>query len=164
MAGKESDISNKPTGTVTLYNPDNDKYYLATCDANGVLQIQGLVSGQIAIETGHGKSIENPASGTIASATTTAVIAAGGAGVYTYIFGYKVTGKSTTVNRVTLKHGTTQFDIVDIKAPVEGLNGINPQVEPDAWIVKSAANEAINIVTSSAESIDYQFYYWQDTV
>lgn len=127
------------------------------------LEISSSIDGTIDIEVGHGKNIENPTSDTITSATTTPVIAAGGAGVYTYIFGYKITGKSSTVNRVTLKHGATQFDIVDIQSIDNALCGINPTVDPPAWLVKSNANEAINIVTSSSESLDCQFYYWQDT-
>ena len=162
MAGKVSHISNKPTGAISLYNPDNDEWYVATCDANGVMQIQGLVSGQIAIEVGHGKTLL-VASGTIASATTTAAIAAGGAGIKTYVFGYKITGVSASVNRVTLKDDTTQKDIVDIQSVGDALCGINPMVSPPAYIFANAvANKAVNIVTSSAESVDYQILYWQE--
>lgn len=115
----------------------------------------------IDIEVGHGKTLL-VSSATIASATTTAAIAAGGSGIVTYVYGVKITGVSTTVNRVTLKKGTTQVDIVNIKASAEGTTGFAHAVTPDGYIFKTAANEAVNIITSSAESIDYQLLYWQE--
>ena len=161
MAGKVSHISNKPTGAISLYNPDNGEWYVATCDINGVMQIQGLVSGQIAIETGHGKTLLT-ASSTIASATTTATIAAGGSGIVTYVYGVKITGVSAAINRVTIKKGTTQVDIANIQSIGDATCGYSQIVEPDGYIFATAASEAVNIVTSSAESIDYQLLYWQE--
>ena len=160
MAGKEA-IDNKPTGSVVYYNSDNDAFYIGKCDSEGVPLIQGLVSGQIAIETGHGKTLLT-ASNTIAAATTTAAIAAGGSGIVTYVYGVKFTGISSTVNRVTLKKGTTQVDIANIQSIGDATCGYSQTVQPDGYIFATAANEAVNIVTSSAESIDYQLLYWQE--
>lgn len=162
MAGKEAHITNKPTGSLVLYNSAGDKFYVAKCNTDGVLLTKGEIDATIDFEVGHGKTLSDPASGTIASATTTAAIAAGGSGVVTYVYGVKITGISASINRVTIKRGTTQVDIVNIQTVGDALGGYVHSVSPDAYIFKTAANEAVNIVTSSAESIDYQLLYWQE--
>ena len=162
MAGKVSHISNKPTGAISLYNPDNDEWYVATCDANGVMQIQGLVSGQIAIETGHGKTLEDPAYGTISTATTTAAIAAGGSGIKTYIYGIRITGLSATKQTLTVKSGSTVLDSVDIQSTGDDLRGFVDVQVTNSWIYQTAANEAFNITSSAAVVVKYKLNYWQE--
>ena len=122
--------------------------------------VQNLDLG-IDIEVGHGKDLE-VASDTIASATTTEAIAAGGTGIVTYVYGVKITGISSVINRITIKDDTTQVDTVNIQSVGDALCGYIQNVTPDGYLFKSTANKAINIITSSAESIDYQLLYWQE--
>lgn len=125
-----------------------------------LVELQNLDLG-IDIEVGHGKDLE-VYSDTIASATTTAAIAAGGAGVITYVYGVKITGLSSTLNTVTVKKGTTRVDSIDVQSVGDATCGASQVLTPDGYIFKTAANEAVNIVTSSGESVDIQLLYWQE--
>ena len=162
MAGKEAHITNKPTGSLVLYNSDGDKFYVAKCNTDGVLLTKGEIDATIDFEVGHGKTLL-VASGTISTATTTAAIAAGGSGVKTYVYGVKITGISATLQNAKIKDDTTQVDTVNIQSVGDALCGYAQTVTPDGYIFSNAvANKAINIVTTAAVSIDYQLLYWQE--
>ncbi len=127
------------------------------------LEISSNLNGSITVETGHGKTLEDPASGVITTATTTAAIAAGGSGIITYVYGYALTTSNTTANNVTIKRGTTAVGPArNIQSLGAGIAGIAKDVTPDGYLFKSAVNEAINIVTSAATNIEYEFNYWQE--
>ena len=163
MAGKKAEITHKPTGVISGYNPENDEYYVAQTDPEGVIRMNGAISGSIAIEVGHGKTIEDPATSTITTATTTVAIAAGGSGIITYVYGYSLTTSNTTANDVTIKRGTTGVTpIRNIQSTGDGIAGISRVISPDGYLFKSAANEAINIITSAATDIEYELNYWQE--
>ena len=54
MAGKEAHITNKPTGTLVLYNSAGDKFYVAKCNADGVLLTKGEIDATIDFEVDPG--------------------------------------------------------------------------------------------------------------
>lgn len=127
------------------------------------LEVTSNLDGTIDIEIGHGKILEDPAVETITTATTTEVIAAGGSGIVTYVYGYALTTSSTDANDVTIKRGTTGVTPVrNIQSTGAGIAGIAKAVTPDGYLFKSGANEAINIVTSAATDIEVELNYWQE--
>ena len=161
MASPEASIVNKPTGTIVGYDPSTGKFYPIKVDSNGHLITQGLIDTVIDFEVGHGKTLLS-ASATISTATTTAAIAAGGAGAITYVYGVKFTGISATKQTITLKKGTTRVDNLDLQSVGDATAGVVQLVGPDGYIFATAANEAVNIVSSAAVAFDYQLLYWQE--
>lgn len=161
MAGKVALITNKPTGSLVGYNADNGEFYVLKCDTEGVLTTKGEIDATIDFEVGHGKTLL-VASNTISTATTTAAIAAGGAGVITYVYGVKFTGISATKQTITLKKGTTRVDNLDLQSVGDATAGVAQLVGPDGYIFSTAANEAVNIVSSATVAFDYQLLYWQE--
>jgi predicted RNA-binding protein with TRAM domain len=131
--------------------------------SGNALHMTSTIDGTIDVEVGHGKTLEDPATGTITTATTTAAIAAGGSGIVTYVYGYVLTTSNTDANDITIKRGTTPVTpIRNIQSTGDGIAGISRLVTPDGYLFKSGANEAINIVTSAATDIEYELNYWQE--
>ena len=142
---------------------DNGNLNLLNIDENGAARVAGSISGSIAVEVGHGKALEDPAVGTITTATTTEIIAAGGANVVTYVYGYALTTSNAGANGVTIKRGTTAVTpIRNIQSNGAGIAGIARDLTPDGFLFKSGTNEAINITTSEATDIEYELNYWQE--
>lgn len=109
----------------------------------------------------HGKTLKT-AAGTISSATTTAAIAAGAAGIKTYVYSLIVNGVSSTLNNVDIKAGTTLKVPLQIQSSGDVTTGAVYNISPPGSLFESAAAEAINIVTDDAATVKYSISYWQE--
>jgi hypothetical protein len=161
MAGKEAHITNKPTGSIVAYNSSDDKYYVLKCDTEGVLTTKGEIDATIDFEVGHGKTLAL-VDFDISAATTTEIIAAAGAGIKTYVYGYLFTSVSSTINAITLKDDTTVLFQVDLQSVGDATAGFQQIVGPDGYIFESTANKAINLTTSAAVKVKGYLLYWQE--
>jgi len=86
---------------------------------------------------------------TITTATTTAVQAAGGAGLKRYCTGITYQNTNATATNITVQRGTTT--ILLLSAPASMANPV--QLSFVGTPLQTAANEALNVITSAAGNV-----------